>query len=145
MKFSIHEAVAGDIVCFKNEMGLPDTSRLQSVTKDNLNGINNLIKRGRAFVTAPLVGYDTRFSQGEPGEIERAVVGEMNTDLEGFRVPAMPELASKGLRREIVMPFKPEYSATEDELNIGKTKLMLEFTLQKGGYATIVLREYMKK
>lgn len=140
----IHEAYDGDIVCFKNEMGLPDTSRLQKVTADNLDGMNNLINRGRAFVTAPLVGYDTQFAEGRPGEIERQVVKELNIDLEGFKVPAMPELASKGLRREIVLPFKPEYSAGEDEINTGKTKLILEFSLPKGGYATTVLREYMK-
>lgn len=141
---SINSAYEGDIVCFKNEMGLPDTSRLQKVAADSIDGINNLINRGRAFVTAPLVGYDTYFADGAPGEIEREVVGELNIDLEGFKVPAMPELSSKGLRREIILPFKPEFSAAEDELNTGKTKLTLEFTLQKGGYATVVLREYMK-
>ncbi len=141
---SIHEAYDGDIVCFKNEMGLPDTSRLQKVTADNLDGINNLINRGRAFVTAPLVGYDTAFGEGKPGEIERAVVDELNIDTEGFKVPAMPELASKGLRREIVLPFKPEFSAAEDEINAGRTKLTIGFSLQKGSYATTVLREYMK-
>ena len=81
---SIHEAYDGDIVCFKNEMGLPDASRLQKVTKDNLDGINNLINRGRAFATAPLVGYETQFAEGAPGEIERAVVRELNIDMEGF-------------------------------------------------------------
>jgi len=141
---SIHEAYDGDIVCFRNEMGMPDTSRLQRVTKDNLEGINNLINRGRAFVTAPLVGYDTQLAEGKPGEIERGVISGLNIDLEGFRVPAMSELASKGLRREVILPFKPGFSAAADELNEGKTKLMLEFTLQKGGYATTVLREYMK-
>jgi tRNA pseudouridine13 synthase len=141
---SIHEAYGGDIVCFKNEMGMPDTSRLQKVTKDNNEGINNLINRGRAFVTAPLVGYDTQFADGKPGEIERTVVSELNIDLEGFKVPAMPELASKGRRREIILPFKPEFNAAEDEINTGKTRLTLEFSLQKGGYATTILREYMK-
>ncbi len=140
----IHEAYEGDIVCFKNEMGMPDASRLQRVTKDNLEGINNLINRGRAFVTAPLVGYDTQLAEGKQGEIERDVISGLNIDLDGFRVPAMTELASKGLRREIILPFKPEFSAAEDELNEGKTKLVLEFTLQKGGYATTILREYMK-
>jgi tRNA pseudouridine13 synthase len=142
---SITAAYNGDIVCFKNEMGLPDTSRLQRVTKDNIEGINNLINRGRAFVTAPLVGYDTQFAEGAPGEIEHAVVNELNIDLEGFKVPAMPELSSKGLRREIILPFKPEFRVEEDELNFGRTKFTLEFTLQKGGYATTVLREYIKK
>ncbi|HEX7628396.1 MAG TPA: tRNA pseudouridine(13) synthase TruD [Candidatus Methanoperedens sp.] len=141
---SIHEAYEGDIVCFKNEMGLPDTSRLQKVTADNLDGINNLINRGRAFVTAPLVGYETQFAEGKAGEIERAIVAELNIDVEGFKVPAIPELASKGLRREIIVPFKPEFSVGEDEKNAGKTKVVLEFSLQKGSYATTVLREYMK-
>ncbi len=141
---SIHRAYDGDIVCFKNEMGMPDTSRLQKVTKDNLDGINNLINRGRAFVTAPLVGYDTDFAQGAPGEIERDVVRDLNIDMEGFKVPAMPELSSKGLRREIVLSFKPEFSVEEDDVNAGKIKVTLEFSLQKGSYATTVLREYMK-
>jgi len=141
---SIHEAYDGDIVCFKNEMGLPDTSRLQKVTNDNLDGINNLINRGRAFVTAPLVGYETQFAEGRGGEIEHAVVSELNIDLEGFKVPAMPELSSKGLRREIIVPFKAELSVDEDELNAGKTKVVIGFSLQKGSYATTILREYMK-
>jgi tRNA pseudouridine13 synthase len=142
---SIHEAYDGDVVCFRNEIGMPDTSRLQKVTKDNLEGINNLISRGRAFVTAPLVGYETRFAEGAPGEIERAVVRELNVGLEGFKVSAMPELSSKGLRREVILPFSPEFSVGEDDVNAGKMKVTLDFSLQKGGYATTVLREYMKK
>ncbi len=141
---SINDAYDGDIVCFKNEMGMPDISRLQKVTKDNLDGINNLINRGRAFVTAPLVGYDTDFAEGRPGEIERDVVRELNIDTEGFKVPAMPELSSKGLRREILLPFNPRFDIMEDDINAGKTKLILEFTLPKGGYATTILREYLK-
>ncbi len=141
---SINEAYEGDVVCFKNEMGMPDASRLQKVTSDNLDGINNLINRRRAFVTAPLIGYDTRFSEGRQGEIEREVIMELDVNLEGFKVPTMPEIASKGLRREIVLHVKPEFSVMEDEVNAGKTKVVLEFTLPRGSYATVVLREYMK-
>ena len=141
---SIHEAYEGDIVCFKNEKGMPDKSRLQKVTADNLEGINNLIRRGRAFVTAPIVGYEIQFAEGAQGEIEREVVSELKIDLDGFRTPAMPELSSMGLRREIILPVKPEYSVEEDEINSGKTKVVLCFSLQKGSYATTVLREYMK-
>ncbi|MDD1745552.1 MAG: tRNA pseudouridine(13) synthase TruD, partial [Candidatus Methanoperedens sp.] len=82
--------------------------------------------------------------EGRMGEIEQEVIKESNIDTEGFKVPGMPEIASKGLRREIVLPVKPEFSVMEDEVNSGKTKVVLEFTLQKGGYATVVLREYMK-
>ncbi|HIH43634.1 MAG TPA: tRNA pseudouridine(13) synthase TruD [Candidatus Methanoperedenaceae archaeon] len=137
-------AVEGDLVCFRNEAGLPDASRLQKVTGENLSGINNLAQRGRVFVTAPLVGYGTALASGQPGEIERAVIEELGVDTSGFRVKELPELSSEGKRREIVMPFSPAFEVRDDEFNPGKYKLTLEFTLQKGGYATSVLREYIK-
>ncbi len=140
----IYRAYEGDIVCFKNEVGLPNTGRLQKVTDDNIDGINNLINRGRAFVTAPLVGYGIQFAECAPGEIERGIVNELGINLEWFRVPLMPELASRGIRREIIVPFKPEFLVEQDELNLGKIKITLDFTLQKGSYATTILREYMK-
>ena len=141
---SINEAYDGDIVCFKNEIGMPDVSRLQKVTPDNLEGINNLTGKGRAFVTAPLIGYDTGLAEGKPGEIEREVIRELDINVEGFKVPEMPELASKGMRREMILPFRPEFMVDEDDANPGKTKLTIEFFLPKGGYATTILREYMK-
>ncbi|MBW6469741.1 MAG: tRNA pseudouridine(13) synthase TruD [Methanosarcinaceae archaeon] len=137
-------AVEGDIVCFKNKDGLPDISRTEKVTLQKLNGINNLIKRRRAFVTAPLIGYSTEWASGQQGEIEHRIFEKSGVPIEGFKVPAMPELASKGLRREMLLYAQPEYVASEDELNAGKTKTLLEFSLPKGSYATTLLREYMK-
>jgi tRNA pseudouridine13 synthase len=106
--------------------------------------MNNLVKRKRAFVTAPLIGYDTKIASGAPGEIERDVLEKMNVDLEGFKVPAMDKMGSKGLRREILLGVDPQYSISEDELNAGKYSVKLDFSLPKGSYATTVLREYMK-
>jgi len=62
----------------------------------------------------------------------------------GLKFPTMPELASKGLRREMLLYAQPEYVASEDDLNPGKTKAVLELSLPKGSYATTLLREYMK-
>lgn len=140
----INEALPGDIVCFKNAAGLPDPTRMQNVDEDTLDGINNLIRRGRAFVTGPIIGYETPMSGGLACEIEQAVIKEEKVDIEGFRMPAVPELASKGLRREIIIPVKPEYKVTEDKLNTGYSAVELAFDLQRGAYATTVLREYMK-
>jgi len=140
----INEALPGDIVCFTNAAHLPDPTRMQNVDEDTLDGINNLLRRGRAFVTGPIIGYDTPMSGGLPGEIEQAVIAEEQVDIEGFRMPLVPELASKGLRREIIIPVNPEYKVTEDKLNPGFTAVRLEFDLQRGAYATTVLREYMK-
>ncbi|MCD4703051.1 MAG: tRNA pseudouridine(13) synthase TruD [Methanosarcinaceae archaeon] len=140
----LDHAVEGDIVCFKNKEGLPDASRTQRVTEENVDGMNNLIRRSRAFVTAPLVGYDTEIASGIPGEIERRVLDELCVPIEGFRLPQMSKLGSRGLRREILLQTDPTYRIGEDELNPGKQKAVLEFSLPKGSYATMVLREYMK-
>jgi tRNA pseudouridine13 synthase len=39
---------------------------------------------------------------------------------------------------------QPGYAVSGDEVNSGKTKAVLEFSLPKGSYATTLLREYMK-
>ncbi|NOR60279.1 MAG: tRNA pseudouridine(13) synthase TruD [Methanosarcinales archaeon] len=140
----INEALPGDIVCFKNAAHLPDPTRMQNVDEDTLDGINNLLQRGRAFVTGPIIGYETPMSGGLPGEIEQAVIEEEQVDIEGFRIPVVPGLASKGLRREIIIPVNPTCKVTEDKLNPGFAAVELEFDLQRGAYATTVLREYMK-
>ncbi|MDN5310820.1 MAG: tRNA pseudouridine13 synthase [Methanolobus sp.] len=137
-------AVPGDIVCFKNKEGLPDVSKTQQVTEENLEGMNNLVKRRRAFVTAPLIGYDTPLASGVPGKIERDIFEEAGIPAESFRVEGLPELASAGLRREILLHCEPSFEVSEDELNPGKSKAVLDFMLPKGSYATTVLREYMK-
>jgi len=140
----LSSVVEGDIVCFKNKNGLPDTSKTEKVTSQNLNGMNNLLRRRRAFVTAPLIGHSTEWASGQQGEIEHRIFEKSGVPIEGFKVPLMPELASKGLRREMLLHVQPGYTVSGDELNPGKTKAVLEFSLPKGCYATTLLREYMK-
>lgn len=140
----LNQAVEGDIVCFKNEHGLPDSSKTEYVTAGTVTAMNRLIKRNRAFVTAPLPGYNTEFASGVPGEIEQAVLEELKVPLQGFNIEKIPEMSSKGIRREILLQVEPKFEIAEDELNPGKSKAVLEFMLPKGSYATTVLREYMK-
>lgn len=140
----LNQAVEGDIVCFKNELGLPDTSKTEKVTAETVTAMNRLIKRKRAFITAPLPGYNTEFASGLPGEIEQAVLEELKVPLQGFNIEEIPEMGSKGTRREILLQVEPKFEVDEDDLNPGKSKAMLEFMLPKGSYATTVLREYMK-
>jgi tRNA pseudouridine13 synthase len=141
---SLNQAVEGDIVCFKNEVGLPDSSKTESVTANTVAAMNRLIKRNRAFITAPLPGYNTEFASGIPGEIEQEILKELKVPLEGFNIEEIPEMSSKGIRREILLQVEPKFKVAEDELNLGKSKAVLEFMLPKGSYATTVLREYMK-
>ena len=140
-----HEAVVGDMVCFRNELGLANPGKVEKVTADKIDAMNRLVKRNRAFVTAPIFGSETEFADGEIGEIERKVLEDEAIELNNFNIGTIPELSSKGTRRPIIVPVtisKEEIS--EDELNPGQHKAKLNFFLPKGSYATVLLREYTK-
>jgi len=129
-------AVAGDVVCFAEERGgppVPDPDRAQRVTADRVPAVNRHIDRGRAFVTAPLVGTDTDLGECEPGEIERDVLGDLELAPADFDLP--DPFGSTGTRRAIRL---------STDLDVRTDPLCLSFSLPKGSYATVLLREYLK-
>jgi len=124
------------VVCFAKD-GLPDMDRVQKVTSENLEAINRLAGRGRAFLTLPIIGFDTEIAEGAQGEIERAILREEGISPENFKVEENPDLGSRGTRRAAQCQVKPQIRVEENQ---GE----LQFVLPKGSYATVVLREYMK-
>ncbi|WNY26996.1 tRNA pseudouridine(13) synthase TruD [Methanolapillus ohkumae] len=140
---SLNRAEIGDIVCYRKG-NIPDPGRLETVDVENVDGINHLLKRKRAFITAPLFGSETPLASGVPGQIERAVIEKTGFCADDFKVPAFSETASRGLRKEILLEAEPKTEVISDEDFPGKTALSIEFQLPKGSYATTVLREYMK-
>ena len=133
----LDRAVEGDVVCFAKE-GLPDMDRLQKVTLENQEAIDRLTGRGRAFLTLPLIGFETAIGEGAQGEIERAILREEGISQENFKVEGNLDLGSRGTRRAALCPVKPQIRFEE---NLAE----LQFVLPKGSYATVVLREYMKR
>ncbi|WP_121822278.1 tRNA pseudouridine(13) synthase TruD [Halostella salina] len=130
--------VAGDVVCFADTdapegVTLPDTDRLQRVTEDRVDTVTRHCERGRAFVTAPLVGTDTEPGDGEPGEIERGVLDDLDLSPGDFELPG--EFGSTGTRRAVLV---------HTDLSVDRDPLRFDFTLPKGSYATAVLREFLK-
>ena len=130
--------VAGDVVCFTDsdspaEVTVPDTDRLQRVDADRVDTVTRHCERGRAFVTAPLVGTETDLGDGEPGEIEREVLSDVGIDPADFDLPG--EFHSTGTRRAVLV---------RTELGIERDPLSFSFALPKGSYATVLLREYLK-
>jgi tRNA pseudouridine13 synthase len=130
--------VAGDVVCFADSdapdgLALPDQDRTQRVTADRVDAVTRHCERGRAFVTAPLVGTDTEFAGGEPGEIERAVCEAVGLDPTAFELPGAFD--STGTRRAILVQTALERS---------RDPLSFAFRLPRGSYATVLLREFLK-
>jgi tRNA pseudouridine13 synthase len=93
--------------------------------------------RGRAFVTAPLVGTDTDLAGGKPGEIERDVLDDLGLAPADFDLPG--EFHSTGTRRAVLL--RTRVGAEADPA--GDT-YDLSFSLPSGSYATVLLREYLK-
>ena len=131
-------AYPGDVVCFSEGDGdvhVPDSSNTQRVTESNADTVNRHVERGRAFVTAPLVGSETEFAEGEQGEIERKVldkVGIARTDFDRD-----DEYGSEGTRRAVLVRPELSYEREGDDL-------LFDFFLPRGSYATVVLREFTK-
>ena len=132
--------VEGDIVCFADSdapdgLGLPDTDRTQRVTEKRLSTVERHCERGRAFVTAPLVGTETELADGEPGEIARQVLDDVGLEPADFDLPG--EFDSDGTRRAIQVRTDLGVERDGDDLTF-------DFALPKGSYATVLLREFRK-
>ena len=128
--------VAGDVVCFSETVDgltLPDVDREQRVTEKRVETVARHCERGRAFVTAPLVGTETELAEGEQGEIEREVLADLGLEPNDFDLPG--EFHSTGTRRAVLV---------RTELDVDSDPPTFAFALPKGSYATVVLREFLK-
>ena len=135
---ALDRAVAGDVVCFADRdapagLALPDVDRAQRVSETQVETVDRHCARGRAFVTAPLIGTDTAFAGGTPGAIERAVLTDAGLERRNFDRP--DPYGSSGTRRAVLI---------RTEIAIEYDPLTFAFRLPKGSYATSLLREYLK-
>ena len=133
--------VAGDVACFADrdapdELYAPDPDRLQRVTEARVSVMERHCSRGRAFVTAPLVGAETTFADGEPGAITRAVLDEAGVEPADFALPGAFD--SSGTRRAIQLETDLTVRFDDDDPTFS-------FALPSGSYATVLLREFTKR
>lgn len=103
--------------------------------------LSRYIKGGFYVERLPLVGYKT-----VPDEISSEILDAEGITPGNFKINYMKDLSSKGMIRECFVPvydFKI-LGAGEDELNQERNKIIIQFSLPKGCYATSLLREFMK-
>ncbi len=72
------------------------------------------------------------------GDIERSVIGQESIEHMDFQIVGLREASSKGTRREILASYK------DLTMKFSDAEVRFEFSLNKGCYATTLLREFMK-
>jgi tRNA pseudouridine13 synthase len=135
----LHEPVEGDFVLPLDKNGVPDQDNPIDITSDNIAKARRNAAEGKAFVSGILYGAESRFAEGVMGEIERDVVEEEGVVAEDFQIVGLREASSKGSRRELLSPVKDLRVVQEEQGG-----MLFGFSLNKGCYATCLLREFMK-
>ncbi|RLI36432.1 tRNA pseudouridine(13) synthase TruD, partial [Candidatus Bathyarchaeota archaeon] len=141
----LNKAQVGDYVVELDGCGLP-TERSVKASSGELQEINGEIAEHRRGVAIPLIGFRQGPSSGIQGEIEREILESEEVKPEDFNIKDMRDASAPGGLRPVlaqVMDFKV-YRISEDSLNPGRLMVELDFTLHRGVYGTILLREVMK-
>lgn len=129
VEMGINSYVEGDIIIDDDEAIIRDKSPEE---------YDRLIKEFKANPTCPLYGTKVPFAGAEVGEMERAVLDKYGLKKEDFECPKMPKLGSHGLRRSMRFRVWDTHAEACDD------GIIVEFSINKGSYATAVLREIMK-
>lgn len=97
-------------------------------------------------IVYPLFGYESSFSSGVLGEIQRDLFEREDINIGEFYNKDHSVLSSKGDFREIKISAYDLslLNIEEDDLNLGSLKLTFSFVLDKGNYATNIARELIK-
>ena len=88
------------------------------------------------FAAAPLVGYNTRFTSGIMDNIVKNICGKESITAADFRINELMMTCLGGNRQAFIRLSEIDYTLGRD--------VKLAFTLPKGSYATVLLREIQK-
>lgn len=91
----------------------------------------------------PIVGFASEIKDDAGGKIIRKIMEDEDVAQQDFIIRAIPELSVGGDERKIYTGIKGLSigELEEDELNPGKKKVLLKFSLGKGSYATEAIKE----
>ncbi len=93
--------------------------------------------------TVSLIGYNSIFSQGRIGGIEKEILESYNLELKDFRVSALPFLSLNcSVRNAFFKVENIDVETENDEIFEGSKKINLNFQIQSGSYATTFLETF---
>lgn len=135
---SIREPEVGDLILPLSKTNVPDHDNPIPVTEGNLQKAAKSAVDGKAFVSGLIFGTMSGFAEGRMGEIERRVIEAEGVDKTDFQIVGLREASSKGIRRELLAQLKDLTIDFDGEV------ATFRFMLNKGCYATSLMREFMK-
>jgi tRNA pseudouridine13 synthase len=141
---SINQAEVGDFVVGVERTGLPLVNMSQTVTVQNQTKLNEAILAGKMRLALPIVGFKQKLSSGLMGELEQRVLQQENVNLKHFHVTANPRIGNRGSLRTALTPLKDFKHLNTVQTIDGLITVTITFTLLRGCYATILLREVIK-
>jgi tRNA pseudouridine13 synthase len=134
---SIREPEIGDFIIALNEAHSGRDSWLY-VTESTLDERREQVETGQYGLAAPVFGYSTRMPPSRQSDLVRDILMEENIRLMDFRNSKNRALDSPGGLHLVSLQVPDLQASCSDE------GLLLKFSLRKGSYATVVLREIMK-
>ena len=108
------------------------------VTERNLEERRAQVAKDEYALAAPVFGYATRLPPSQQSDLVREILKEEGIQLMDFRNPKSRSLDSPGGLHLVSIRVPDLRASCSDE------GLHLRFSLRKGSYATVVLREIMK-
>ncbi len=144
VKLPLNQAFEGENVALLDDYSLP-TNAIYKVTSQNNTSLNKAISMGKAVVMLPLFSYDLEYSHHPLADFIDQLIEAEKIDISRFKSDVDKRLNFKTAHRPI--SFKPvDLKINIDEITDVSTETIvnLNFSINKGCYATILLRELMK-
>ncbi|MFX1406847.1 MAG: tRNA pseudouridine(13) synthase TruD [Promethearchaeota archaeon] len=145
--YSLFEPVKGDVISILDD----DNGNITQV-KYIYGGLYDeylmeALRLNRAAIVVPLIGYDTNLDDFPlMKQLVNEIIEQENFNEEIFKSDLLIKYDFKGSFR--TMTAKPSgfkiLNITEDDIFPNRMLFKFEFSLQKGSYATILLREIIK-
>jgi tRNA pseudouridine13 synthase len=117
---------------------------VRPVTKGNQLRARQEVKKGAQQLVVPIIGYDFEHVplEGAMGQIYHAILESEEITPRQFRLEDLPAFSSRGTFRPLLLIPKNFHVSIIEE---GENKaVQIQFDLAKGGYASVILREFMK-
>jgi len=141
------EPVNGDVLVILDD----DKGDLTSVKYIYGGRYDKFLKKAillnRASIVIPLVGYDTKMDEYPlMNEYFKKILKEQNVDPSIFKSELFRQYEFKGAHRAMTIKLSDAkiLQVLKDDIFQNKQQVKIEFSLPRGSYATMVLRELMK-